>query len=267
MRINPTQNKIRITATIILFFACVSFAFAKNQDAKSNVKKGTGGYESVVAPEQEKNLTDLQKEARSYRAQGLELQRAGDVGGAMSLYQKAIILDSLYAVPYNDLGIIFEASGDIDRAEECYLRCITIDPKYSSAYSNLALLYESVRDIGKAAQYWQKRVELGPPDDPWTLKAKQRLADIRLVLSDSPFEEAREQDVMALIQDISSRKATLRKDNKALAKDYFDKAKLNYKKGDETTALKLAIDASQLDPANKEIKEFIVKTETRLLSK
>lgn len=267
MTMHPTPNKIKIIATIIFFFGAVSLLSAAEPNTKSTCKKSNMNVSATAPVKTEKNLTSIQKEARAYREQGMKMQQAGDLDAAMGLYQKAIALDPAYAAPFNDLGVILEGKGFIDRAEDSYLRCITIDPDYVSAYTNLAMLNESKRDIAKAAIYWDKRAKLGSPDDPWTKKAQQRLNDIRLVLSDKPFDEAREQDVIKLMAEVSNNKSALQKDNKALAKSYFNKAKLYYKKGDDITAYKISIDAAQLDPTNKEIKEFVQKVQTRLLSK
>lgn len=218
-------------------------------------------------PNPEKNLSELQKEARSYRQEGFELQHIGNMDDAMSVYQKAIEMDPSYAVAYNDLGIIYEAKGFIDQAEECYLKSIEISPNYLSAYSNLALLYEGKRDLDKAAFYWRKRIQLGKPNDPWTKKARERLKDINLVLSDKPIDEnMREQEVVELMREVAIQKAILRKDDKELSKSHFEKAKQSYEKKDYATAIKEALDAQQLNPADKEIKKFIDKVQTRALS-
>lgn len=213
----------------------------------------------------EENLTALQKQARMYRRQGLEMQDVGNLYTAMTLYQKARELDPAYAVVYNDLGIIYEAKGLIDLAEENYLKSIEIDPMYLSTYSNLALLYENKRDLEKAAFYWEKRAQLGSLNDPWKEKARQRLADIRLVLSKRPVEDAREQEAIGLMKDVTVYKSRLREDNKALSQEYFEKAKLSYNKGDSATAIKKALNAQYLDPANEEIEKFIEKVQTRAL--
>jgi tetratricopeptide (TPR) repeat protein len=249
MRIYSFPKKVPLI--IILFLAVASLLFAKEP-------KPSG---------KEENLSEFQKMARIYRAQGLELQRSGDLDSAMKLYQKAIELDPLYAVTYNDIGIIYEADGLIDAAEESYLKCINIDPTYLSAYSNLAILYENKRDLEQSAFYWKKRMELGSPGDPWTEKARQRLLDMHLVLSKRPLEDTKEQEVAGFLTEVEIQKSKLRRDNKELAKNYFEKAKLNFNKGNEISAYKMALDASQLDPANKEIEDFIEKIQTQLLSK
>lgn len=254
MQNSSCQSCIRNLVTIIFIINLFTFLFA--QEINLN-----------PAQNKEENLTELEIQARQYRLKGWEFQQVGDLDSAMSFYQKAIGLDPKYSIAYNDLGIIYEAKGLINQAEESYLKAIKIDPRNLGAFTNLALLYEGKRDLEKAGFYWQKRVELGLPFDPWTEKAKKRLNDIRLVLSDRPFEEFREQEVIELMKEVGTQKSTQKKDNKEQAKAYFAKAKLSFKKGAEVTALKLAIDASQLDPSNLEIVEFINKIQARLLSK
>ncbi|OGX19726.1 MAG: hypothetical protein A3K83_07445 [Omnitrophica WOR_2 bacterium RBG_13_44_8b] len=234
-------------------------------------KKGTVVFKEPTAGEpfwkQEKNLTELQKQARIYRAQGLEFQHIGNLDEATVFYQKAIQLDPAYAVAFNDLGIVYETRGFIDRAEECYLQAVKVNPNYLSAYTNLALFYESKRDLGKAAFCWKKRFELGSPDDPWTQKAKQRVVDINLVSSTNPRQDQREQEIMALLEKTAVQQSILRKEDKALANKHFEKAKQSYVKQDYATAIKEAFNALQLDPANQEIDKFIEKVQNRALSK
>jgi len=208
-----------------------------------------------------------QNQARIYREEGLEQQNLGNLDAAMSLYQKAIELDPTFAVAYNDLGIVYEAKGSVRQAEESYLKAIKIDSNYLSAYSNLALLYENQRNLEKASFYWAKRAELGSPDDPWTLKAKQRLEDISLITGGRAIESSREQEVIGLIKDVTEEKSILRQDNKALAKKYLEEAKQSYDKEDYATAIKKAASAQQLDPTNREIEEFIEKVQIRALSR
>ncbi len=276
MSILSFKNTLTITL-IILILAVAAFSFAELLPSNSGYvasrtipeykKKASVSKGSKDASEREDNLNELQKQARIYRSQGMQLQQHGDLDAAMNLYQKAIELDPAYAVAYNDLGVIYEAKGFIDRAEESYLKAAKIDPAYLSAYTNLALLYQNKRELERAAFYWKKRAELGSPDDPWTEKARQRLEDIRFALSDNPMEDFKEQEAIGLLKDVANQKSLLKKDNRELAKFYFEKAKRSYRKGDEVAAFKQAVDANQLDPSNAEIEEFIEKLQRRLLSK
>ena len=118
------------------------------------------------------------QDAKSYRAQGWEAQKRGNLDEALSYYRQATILDPEYAVAYNDLGVVWEAKGNTEKAKEMYLKAIEIEPSYPNSYSNLALLYESQGDYNKAALYWKKRASLGSPDDPYTTLAKSRIEKI-----------------------------------------------------------------------------------------
>lgn len=213
----------------------------------------------------EKNGLYLQ--ARNYRQAGLECQRVGNLPEAMALYQKAVAVDPSYAEAYNDLGVIYEAVNASDKAEQCYLKSIKVDPAYTSAYTNLALLYENKRDLEKAAFYWAKRVQIGSSDDLWTQKAASRLKDIRIVLSKNPLADLREGEVLGLMNDVAVNKSAGNKDDKALSRSHFQKAKECFKKGDLATAIKEALDAQYLDEKNPEIEAFIEKAELRALTR
>ena len=222
---------------------------------------------SKAPPKEEENLTELQKDARQYHAEGLEFQKNGEVDSAMALYQKAVVLDPFYAVAYNDLGILYEANGLPQRAEESYIKAMSIDPQLLSAYSNLAMFYESRRDLRQAAYYWRKRAEMGLVGDPWTQKAQRRFNDIETVLSDRPVEDNKEKETIELLATVLNDKAMLKKDDAAQAGEYMTKARALYSKGDDVTALKTAIDAQQLDPANDEIEQFVDQVQHRVLSR
>lgn len=223
--------------------------------------------ESRITPVSEKNLTELQLQARAYRQAGLEKQNMGNLSEALSLYQKAVAVDPSYAVVYNDLGVVYEVMGSLDRAQESYLKSLKIDPNYASVYTNLALFYENQRDLEKAAFYWDKRAQIGSSDDPWRQKAASRFKDIRLVLSNQPISDQREEDVLGLMQDVALNKTCINKDEKSLSQMHFQKAKDSFKKGDLATAIKEALDAQYLDQDNSEIEAFIEKTTLRALSK
>jgi len=223
--------------------------------------------QDLANPGKQVELTALQAQAREYRDEGVKAQDMGDLDSAMKLYQKAIEVDPAYAVAYNDLGVIYEDKGMIDRAQESYLKAIKIDPDYLSTYTNLALLYENKRELNKAAYYWNKRVELGNFNDPWTQKASQRLKDIRLSLSSNPAESLKEQDVLKLMKDVANEKYILSREDKMLARKHLKKAKDSYAKEDYAAAVKEALDAQYLDPDNKDIQDFIDKTQHRALSR
>jgi len=268
--------------TILIVLGSISFLFSWEptssyeidnpaigpKEETINSKKNTAAKpRATVFPKQEK-LSELQTQARLYRSQGLKMQKIGNLEAAMAFYQKAIELDPSYAVVNNDLGVVYETLGDKDRAENSYLEALSIDPGYLSACTNLALFYESKRDMDKAAVYWKKRSELGSSDDPWTAKARRRFEDIIAVNEGPSFVyTAREHEALDLTKQIIRQKDLQRQDNRELAKAHFRKAKISYKKQDEVTALKEAVEAQLLDPGNEDVEKFIEKVQHRLLSR
>lgn len=128
-------------------------------------------FTSSYLPAAEENS----REALMYRILGYQYQRQGNFFFAVNNYKKAAELDPFYACPHNDLGILYEKQKNLNEAEKEYLKAIEIDPHYLAAYSNLALLYEKKQDFKKAISYWQKRAELGNPNDTWTSNAANRV--------------------------------------------------------------------------------------------
>jgi hypothetical protein len=73
--------------------------------------------------------------------------------------------------------------------------------------------------------------------------------------------------VISLTKDLLNKKSIIKQDNAKLAKEHLSRAKLYYVKGDEINAIKEAIDAKSLDPANTDINDFIDKVQRRLLTR
>jgi len=236
------KDKIIIIFLFIFFFNpfFVEPIFAQTQE-ELNIKG---------APLKEE-LTELQRQARIYREQGLRLQQAGKIEQALSFYQKAIEVDPYYAIAYNDLGVIYETKGLIDRAEEHYLKAIKIDPNCLSAYSNLALLYETKRDLDMASFYWKKRAELGLPDDPWTEKARARLEDLARIKPDYR-QRLVESETISLMRQMEEFKKQKKIEDLKKAEEYFALAKKLYFQGEYEKAKEEIEKALSVDPQNKE---------------
>ena len=230
-----------------------AFTKADKAQSQNHLRKAEKYYKK-------RKLTAAIKEA--YEAKDLD-QSSTEV---KEFFEK-VDIDPESAAAYNDLGAIYEAAGVPDRAEESYLKAIRFDPALLSAYVNIALFYEKRRDLEKAEFYWAKRADLGSPENPWKQKAANRVKDIRAVLSSSPIADERETEVLGLIKDVAKYKSTINRNDKALSRDHFNKAKKSFKSGDLATAIKEALDAQYLDQDNPEIEAFIEKAELRALSR
>ncbi len=230
-------------------------------------------------------LTELQKEARTYRIQGYSLQEQGDLDEALIYYQKAAGLDPGYAAAYSDAGVILEARGDRERARQSYLKAIEVDPYYPNSYSNLALLYEERGDYTNAILCWIKRASLDSYfDHPWAQTARKRLEEIARLHPEAYSGISQEykqslqgmastpslsglgygQTKVSLFSDETAASAE-KADAKASALNYLASAKQNFAQGEYVTALKEATVAEYLDPSNPEISAFVEKVRRALL--
>ena len=210
-----------------------------------------------------------QKEARLYRQQGLEFQNQGRIDEAISSYQKAIVMDSYYIEPYNDLGIMYEIKGLKNEAIATYQRALELDPDYLPTYSNLAYIYEEIGDLETAAVYWKERIKRGSPDDYWTQKAQEHLEDISLVVDDIALE-LKEQEIMNLIEKVKTDRfhtdLSLQEldEKKQEAISYLNKARVNFLRGNFSAALNNAGIAKHFDPSNTQIDTLIEEIHNRL---
>ncbi len=157
----------------------------------------------------EKYVDRVPKNKRALNNLGVTCNDIGDFDGAIENFEKAIILDSNYAIPYNNFGLSYafqgklEASipwfekaiakdpdfieatnnlglvyiylGDYDLAKDIFQKILTIDPEYFDAYYNLAAIYSRENNKSKAIENLEKALELG-------------LDDRKRIESDSDFE-------------------------------------------------------------------------------
>ena len=132
----------------------------------------------------------VRQDAVAYRMEGRELQAAGEMERASSAFRRAVTLYPQYAEAYNDLGVVLESMGDLENAETAYKSALIEDPELGAAHSNLALLYEEQGRTQDAANHWVARIRLGPPDDPWVMKARERMSVHKVPVEDTPREAA-----------------------------------------------------------------------------
>ena len=129
----------------------------------------------LIIPSAPTQPGSLREGAVTYRTLGYEAQQRGEQATALSWYRKAAALDPSYATPHNDAGILLEQAGRLEEAQEAYHHAVAVDPNYLEAHANLAMLSERLGDTQSAIVHWRKRLELGDPANPWTIRARERL--------------------------------------------------------------------------------------------
>ena len=158
--------------------------------------------QSEAAPAQDQSIVYCQK--------GWNLLKTGNIEQAVPYYQKAIALNPNCAQAYNDLGIIFETKGNIEEAERMYLKAIEIAPDYPNSYSNLALLYERQGDYANAKLYWERSLELGEAENPYTEVARQHIGEMPEGFTEIyPNQQAQYEDLFKEISNLRQENVNL----------------------------------------------------------
>lgn len=205
----------------------------------------------------------LKENALEYRQKGNQAQKAGMLQEALGFYQKALLLDPASAVIFNDLGVVYEMLGQIENAENAYGEAVAIDSNYGSPYFNLALLYEGRGNLRRALEYWLELASLSGQEESMMSKAKDRVYELGEIFPDMQDKISRSQSARP------DEKAQALKDERTmdneLAQSYIKKAEISAKKRDYPQALRMYLNAKQLDPQNKQIDELIETTQKILL--
>jgi DNA-binding winged helix-turn-helix (wHTH) protein/Tfp pilus assembly protein PilF len=116
----------------------------------------------VVAVAAVKSLPAI---ARALNNRGFQLQRRGDINGAIEDYQRAIRLNSGYAEAHYNLADAYEEIPNYDKALDEYQRAIDADFMFYPAYNNLSRLYILRRkDYGAALRLLDRALNLKPPE-------------------------------------------------------------------------------------------------------
>lgn len=94
------------------------------------------------------------RSAMNYLETGNAKYARGDLGEALSAYNKAIKIDSSLAAAYHGRGNALKANGNIDEAIADYNKCIELNPNYSEAYNSRGNARLTRQDIiGAIADY------------------------------------------------------------------------------------------------------------------
>jgi tetratricopeptide (TPR) repeat protein len=144
----------------------------KAKKEKEEKEKLTAGMKSPEKPK-----TESVSKAQRLREIGLKYQKNGKLDDAIKYYKKAIEADKKYAVVYNDLGVAYMKKRLLDKAIIEFEKALEIAPGLAKAHSNLAVAYEALGEWDKAEYHWEMRAKTGEPNDPWTLKAKEKLKE------------------------------------------------------------------------------------------
>jgi tetratricopeptide (TPR) repeat protein len=120
----------------------------------------------------QKALTLVDFDPMAWDRLGIACWRKGEEQKALENFQKALSLDSTYAMAYHSLGALYfsrfsRTQDRIDYAQsmEYLKRAIEHDPNLAIAYRGLGMGYRVAGRVDDAITIWKKVLELDPADD------------------------------------------------------------------------------------------------------
>jgi len=98
----------------------------------------------------------------AYNGLGFVLGREGNTDASITLLQKALEIDSNYAVTHFNLGMALTAKGRLDDAIAEYQTAMALDPSDALAHVKLAEVFFQRGHVDEAIAQYQKAIEMNP---------------------------------------------------------------------------------------------------------
>jgi tetratricopeptide (TPR) repeat protein len=104
------------------------------------------------------------------------LREAGDLAGAASVLQRAILASPGSAAAHNDLGVLHLRSHRLAEAARCFEQAVALDPAMANAHYNLGTALERQGEHNAAVGAYQQAVRIAPRH----AEAHERLGNLLL---------------------------------------------------------------------------------------
>lgn len=94
--------------------------------------------------------------------EALEMERVGDISGAVKAYLDVVEVDPKFAGAWVNLGTVYFTARDFEKAKLYYSKAIEADPQYPLAHFNLGNLYDELGNRSDALVQYQTALKLHP---------------------------------------------------------------------------------------------------------
>jgi len=128
---------------------------------------------------------------RAYLGIGAELQKKGELTGAIEMYRRALSIKREYSDGWFDLGTALEASGDLDNAIAAYREAIRLTPKRVAAYEAAGKLLARGQRFSDAADLYDAAISKVPGN-----------ASLLINRANALFDAGRFQDAASAYDDV-----------------------------------------------------------------
>lgn len=97
--------------------------------------------------------------ATLHNERGQDYHQMGAIDSARVEYQRAILADREYEVPWNNLAVLSIGENKLEEADSLLLKALTIDPKYAAALFNLGLVHWKKGDPKSAEEFYRASLD------------------------------------------------------------------------------------------------------------
>jgi tetratricopeptide (TPR) repeat protein len=101
----------------------------------------------------------------AYNLWGIILSNQKDYAGAITKYQKAIILAPEFALPYCNRGLAYSRQGNLEAAITDYDKAIELNSEHATSYLNRGIAHFRQGNLEAAITDYDKAIELKPKYD------------------------------------------------------------------------------------------------------
>jgi len=125
-----------------------------------------------------KNSTSSDKVAIDLYNRGIKEMDKENFSAALTLFEKAVKQDEVFAFAWDNIGICKRKLGDLDGALEAYLKSLTLDPSGRLPLQNIPVVYEYKKDYDKALEAYKNLSKIYP-DDPEAYYGSGRMYEMK----------------------------------------------------------------------------------------
>jgi serine/threonine protein kinase len=97
--------------------------------------------------------------ATLHNERGQDYHQMGVIDSARAEYQRAILADREYEVPWNNLAVLSIGENELEEADSLLLEALAIDPEYAAALFNLGLVHWKRGDPEGAEEFYRASLD------------------------------------------------------------------------------------------------------------
>ncbi len=160
LSLNPADESLVVSEKI------VPRLLEKQSPSISSTDNSWAVSESDSTSQSEYIEREVSQEAKELFNEGVDRCDAGDLEGAIALYEKALEIDPKYHEAWNGLGNALNGFGRYSEAKAAFEKVLEIDPKSHIPWNGLGNALNNLSRYSEAKAAFEKVLEIDPNSNP-----------------------------------------------------------------------------------------------------